>query len=167
MNETKSLRIAVVVPTYNEAENLPILVEQLQDQSIDGLGFVIVDDGSPDGTGDVADQLAAAFDGAFHVLHRSGKQGLGRAYVAGFQAALDEGAEAVVEMDADLSHPPSEVPAMVAGLAESDVVVGSRYVSGGGADPRWGIGRRLLSRLGYIGIRTVLGLSVRDATSGF
>lgn len=167
MREQRALKVAIVVPTYNEAENLPPLVERLTALDIDGLGFVIVDDGSPDGTGNVADRLAQDFDGVFKVIHRAGKQGLGTAYVAGFRAALDAGADAVVEMDADLSHPPDEVPRMVAKLADADVVVGSRYVSGGGVDPGWSFGRRMISYWGNVGIRLVVGLRVRDATSGF
>lgn len=159
--------VAVVVPTYNEADNLPVLYERLMAIGIDGLGFVIVDDGSPDGTGDVADELAAGHDGYFRVIHRQLKQGLGRAYVAGFQAALDDGAGTVVEMDADLSHPPEELPAMLDKLRDADIVVGSRYVAGGGVDPDWSVSRRLLSSLGNTGIRLLVGVRVRDATAGF
>ena len=161
------MRVAVVVPTYNEADNLPILVRRLSALDIDGLGFVIVDDDSPDGTGDVADRLAAEFEGAFRVIHRQAKDGLGRAYVAGFKVALDENPDAIVEMDADLSHPPSEVPAMLAKLGHTDVVVGSRYVRGGQVDSNWNIARRLLSRAGGSGIRRILRLNVMDTTSGF
>ncbi len=161
------LRVAVVVPTYNEAQNLPELIAQLDALKVDGLGYVVVDDGSPDGTGDVADTLAAARQGRFLVIHRKGKQGLGTAYVAGFKAALDAGAEFIVEMDADLSHPVSEVPAMVAKLKEADVVIGSRYRKGGSVDPGWSFVRKQTSAWGNRGIRLIMGLKVKDATSGF
>jgi dolichol-phosphate mannosyltransferase len=159
--------IAVVVPTFNEAENLPLLIQQLRELDITGMGFVIVDDDSPDGTGKVADRLASEFDGYFQVHHRAGKLGLGSAYVAGFKLALDAGAEFIIEMDADLSHPTQEVPELLQKLKQFDVVVGTRYSSGGDVDPSWNLGRRLLSRLGNIGIRTLVGVNVSDATSGF
>lgn len=161
------LRVAVVVPTYNEAQNLPELIAQLDALKVDGLGYIVVDDGSPDGTGDVADRLAAARPGWFLVIHRKGKQGLGTAYVAGFRAALDAGAEFIVEMDADLSHPASEVPGMVARLKEADVAVGSRYRKGGSVDPGWSFVRKQTSAWGNRGIRLIMGLKVKDATSGF
>ena len=157
----------VVVPTFNEAENLPLLVQQLKELDINGLGIIIVDDNSPDGTGKIADQLASDFDGYFQVLHRARKLGLGSAYVAGFKLALDVGAEFIIEMDADLSHPTQEVPQILQKLKEFDVVVGTRYSSGGDVDPSWNLGRRLLSRLGNIGIRALVGVNVSDATSGF
>lgn len=159
--------VAVVVPTYNEVANLPVLYERLMALGIAGLGLVIVDDGSPDGTGEVAERLAAVHDGYFRVIHRQSKQGLGRAYIVGFQAALDDGAKTVVEMDADLSHPPEELPAMLDKLRGADVVVSSRYVAGGGVDPDWSVARRLLSSLGNTGIRLLVGVRVRDATAGF
>ena len=159
--------VAVVIPTYNEAENLPVLVQRLVSLEIDELGIVVVDDGSPDSTGDVAEEIRAQFNGYFEVIHRTKKTGLGRAYVAGFLRALESGATKVVQMDADLSHAPEEVPHMIAGLDVADVVVGSRYIQGGGSDPDWNLSRKLLSTAGNLGIRLVLGLSVRDATSGF
>ncbi len=161
------MRVAVVVPTYNESGNLPLLVEQLEALAVDGLGFIVIDDGSPDGTGQVADRLAAARLGRFIVVHRQGKYGLGTAYVAGFKAALDAGAEQVVQMDADLSHPSAEIPAMLAKLGDADVVVGSRYTRGGRLDPAWGFKRRQTSAWGNRGIRCVMGLKVKDATGGF
>lgn len=165
--ERPPIKVAVVIPTYNEAENLPILVADLVSQGIDGLGFVIVDDGSPDGTGDVAERLADEFDGVFEVIHRERKQGLGRSYIAGFKKALELGAEQIVQMDADRSHPPAEVPAMLAALGEADIVTGSRYAKGGGVDPSWSFLRRQISYWGGVGIRLVLGLKVKDSTSGF
>jgi len=131
------------------------------------MGIIIVDDDSADGTGKVADRLAIEFDGYFHVIHREGKLGLGSAYVAGFKLALDAGAQFIIEMDADLSHPTQEVPELLQKLQEFDVVVGTRYSSGGDVDPSWNLGRRLLSRLGNIGIIALVGVHVSDATSGF
>jgi len=169
MNDTSnsSLKVAIVVPTYNESETLPVLIEKVLEQNIDGIGFVVVDDGSPDGTGEIADRLADEFDGVFIVLHREGKQGLGTAYMAGFQIALDYGADQIVEMDADLSHPPEVLRGLIGELYGADVVVASRYVSGGGVDPEWSWGRRQISYWGNVGIRTILGLKVKDATAGF
>lgn len=161
------MRVAIVIPTYNEAENLPRIVGQLDALALDGLGYVIVDDGSPDGTGQIADGLAVNHPGRFIVLHRPGRQGLGRAYVAGFRAALNAGAQQIVEMDADLSHPAAEVPAMLTKLAEADVVTGSRYARGGSVDPAWSLVRTQTSAWGNRGIRWITGLRVKDATSGF
>jgi dolichol-phosphate mannosyltransferase len=161
------LKVAVVVPTYNEAETLPALIAKVIEQNIFGLGFVIVDDGSPDGTGEIADRLADDFQGVFIVIHREGKQGLGTAYMAGFQAALDAGAECIVEMDADLSHPPEVISGLLSELEKADVAVASRYTSGGGVDPSWSWGRRQISYWGNVGIRLILGLKVKDATAGF
>ena len=161
------LKVAVVVPTYNEAETLPALIAKVIEQNIFGLGFVIVDDRSPDGTGEIADRLADDFQGVFRVIHREGKQGLGTAYMAGFQAALDAGAECIVEMDADLSHPPEVISGLLSELEKADVAVASRYTSGGGVDPSWSWGRRQISYWGNVGIRLILGLKVKDATAGF
>ena len=159
--------MAVVVPTYNESETLPQLIEKVVAQGIDGLGFIVVDDGSPDGTGAIANGLADEFTGVFIVLHREGKQGLGTAYMAGFQTALDAGAQNIVEMDADLSHPPEVLPGLIAELDEADVAVASRYTPGGGVDPGWSWARKQISYWGNVGIRLILGLEVKDATAGF
>ena len=159
--------MAVVVPTYNESETLPQLIEKVVAQGIEGLGFIVVDDGSPDGTGAVADGLADEFAGVFIVLHREGKHGLGTAYMAGFQTALDAGAQNIVEMDADLSHPPEVLPGLIAELDEADVAVASRYTPGGGVDPGWSWARKQISYWGNVGIRLILGLEVKDATAGF
>ena len=159
--------MAVVVPTYNESETLPQLIEKVVAQGIDGLGFIVVDDGSPDGTGAIADGLADEFTGVFIVLHREGKQGLGTAYMAGFQTALDAGAQNIVEMDADLSHPPEVLPGLIAELDQADVAVASRYTVGGGVDPGWSWVRKQISYWGNVGIRLILGLEVKDATAGF
>ncbi len=157
----------IVVPTYNEARNLAGLASALLALPAPGLRLLVVDDGSPDGTGDLADKLAAASPGRLAVLHRQGERGLGLAYVDGFRRALAEGAEAVVQMDADFSHSPSDVPRLLAKLAGCDVAVGSRYVAGGRVDDRWGAGRSALSRSANAYARTLLGLRTLDATAGF
>ena len=160
-------RVAVVVPTYNEAGNLPELSGRLFDLGIDDLRLYIVDDTSPDGTADVARALSERFGGRVHVISRSGKQGLGTAYIAGFKKALDDGSDFVVQMDADLSHPPEQVPAMLERMELADVVVGSRYTTCGRVDPGWSMKRRMLSSFGNHTIRLVTGVSVKDVTSGF
>lgn len=162
-------RVCLTIPTYNEVGNLERIVraaiEQLERQVPGEHGILIVDDASPDGTGQLADRLAAELD-AVAVLHRPGKQGLGRAYLAGFEAALDRGAELVVVMDADYSHDPAHIPAMLAAAQHSDLVLGSRYVAGGGIS-QWPRLRRLLSRAGSLYARMVLGVEVNDLTGGF
>ena len=159
--------VAVVVPTYNEATNLPELAERLFGLPIPNVRLIVVDDNSPDGTAQVAKELAKRFDGRLEIIQRKGRQGLGTAYVEGFARALAEGADYVVQMDADLSHTPEYIPGLLQTLKRADVVVGSRYVSGGGVDGRWSFQRRLLSYLANLGIRTVGGLRVKDVTSGF
>jgi dolichol-phosphate mannosyltransferase len=158
----------VVLPTYNERENLrPVVAgvrESLARAAADHT-LLVVDDSSPDGTGELADELAAG-DPAVRVLHRPRKQGLGLAYVAGFRLALAEGAALVIEMDADLSHDPAHLPAMIEAARAADLVLGSRYVAGG-AVRNWGATRRLVSRGGCWYARVVLGLEVRDLTGGF
>jgi dolichol-phosphate mannosyltransferase len=160
-------KVTVVVPTYNERENLPEMAERLFRLPMSGLSLLVVDDNSPDGTGPLAEELGRQHPGRVDVLHRPGKQGLATAYLQGFQRALERGAEAVVQMDCDLSHRPEEIPAMLQKLQDADVVVGSRYVRGGSADPSWGLSRRMLSRFGNVYARVVLGLRPRDVTSGF
>jgi dolichol-phosphate mannosyltransferase len=156
----------VVLPTYEEAENLPGIAAAIL-QILPNATLLVVDDGSPDGTGELAEELAAG-EPRIRVRHRDAKQGLGRAYLDGFRVALDGGAESVVQMDADWSHDPAVLPALlepiVAGRA--DLVIGSRYVRGGQV-LEWGIGRRLISRMGSLFARTVLGLRPRDLTGGF
>ncbi len=161
------ISIAVVIPTYNEAENVGTIVHQLFDLKIDSLGVLFVDDSSPDGTGEIADGLANQHLGRIVVAHRSGKLGLGTAYIAGFKMALDAGAAHIVQMDCDLSHPPSEVPQMITSLQHADVVVGTRYSDGGAVDPHWKMSRVLLSKWANYGIRAILGLKIHDATGGF
>ena len=157
-------RVIAVIPTYNEAENLPLLVPQVLDQG-PGIEVLVVDDDSPDGTGKLADDLA---DGnpRVHVLHRSEKQGLGPAYRAGFARALDLGADFVVQMDADFSHPPEKIREMLAEIEEYDVVMGSRYVNGITV-VNWPIERILLSYYGNWYVRKVTGLPISDTTGGF
>jgi dolichol-phosphate mannosyltransferase len=158
----------VVIPTYNEAENLEPLVRAILPALASATGtyrVLIVDDSSPDGTGEIADRLAVELD-SLEVLHRTEKDGLGRAYAAGFERALARGAELVIQMDADFSHDPAHLPALIAAAADADLVIGSRYVSGGGVT-EWGALRRLLSRGGSWYARTILGVPVRDLTGGF
>ncbi|MEN6559493.1 MAG: polyprenol monophosphomannose synthase [Acidobacteriota bacterium] len=157
----------IVVPTYNEARNLSALTSALLALPVPRLRLLVVDDGSPDGTGDLADKLAAASPGRLSVLHRQGGRGLGLAYIDGFRQALADGADAVVQMDADFSHSPSDVPRLLAKLADCDVAVGSRYIAGGRVDDHWSAGRSRLSRSANAYARTLLGLRTLDATAGF
>ena len=156
----------VVLPTYNEADNLSSVSAAIL-EALPGSWLLVVDDNSPDGTGRLADELAAA-NPRIRVLHRPGKAGLGRAYLDGFRVALAGGAGIVVQMDADWSHDPQTLPALVGPIEadRADVVIGSRYVSGGGVVD-WGLGRRFISRAGSLFARTVLGLRVHDLTGGF
>ena len=159
--------VAVVIPTFNERDNIGNIVQQLLALNVTKLGVLFVDDSSPDGTGEIADDLATQHPGRIMVAHRSGKLGLGTAYIAGFKIALDQNVQQVVQMDCDLSHPTAEVPAMLDALGDSDVVVGTRYSDGGDVDPNWKMSRVLLSKSANFGIRTILGLKVHDATGGF
>lgn len=157
-------QVTVVVPTYNERENVPHLAAAVL---LHGYRLLVVDDGSPDGTGELADQISLSVPG-MQVLHRPGKAGLGRAYGAGFRSALDAGAEVVVQMDADFSHNPSDLPRLVEAVAAggADLAIGSRYVPGG-STPDWPRRRRWLSRTANRYARAMLGLRVADATAGF
>jgi dolichol-phosphate mannosyltransferase len=157
-------RAVVCLPTYNERENIEAIVEGILGASPE-LDVLVIDDSSPDGTGQLADALAAR-DPRVRVLHRARKEGLGRAYLAGFAWALERGYRLVLEMDADFSHDPAYLPAMLAKAREADLVLGSRYVPGGGT-VNWRLGRRLLSRGGSLYARTILGVGVRDLTGGF
>ncbi len=175
----------MVIPTYNEADNLPSMAEALFALNLPQLQILIVDDNSPDGTGAVADSLSELYGFTdsylgndtgsteqrlkFQVVHREGKEGLGTAYVAGMLKAMDEGAEYVVQMDADFSHSPTYIPQMldVLNVTGADVVVGSRYVPGGSLDEGWGEGRRFLSWFANWYSRLILGLRIRDMTAGF
>jgi dolichol-phosphate mannosyltransferase len=164
------MSVWIVLPTYQEAENLADIVGSLRAvlpaAAPEGFRVLVVDDASPDGTGEIADRLAAAHPGEVEVLHRPGKAGLGPAYVAGFARALEQGATFVIEMDADGSHDPSDVPRLLLrARTGADVVLGSRYVAGG-ATRNWGRVRRLVSRAGCRYARAMLGVDVRDLTGG-
>jgi dolichol-phosphate mannosyltransferase len=156
----------VVLPTYEEAENLPTIATTILD-ILPGATLLVVDDASPDGTGEIADRLAAA-NPRVRVRHRAGKQGLGRAYLDGFRVALEGGASTIVQMDADWSHDPAALPAVLGPISrdEADLVIGSRYTRGGRVED-WGLGRRLISRGGSLFARVVLGLRPFDLTGGF
>ncbi len=157
-------RVLVVVPTYDERENLPIIVGRVR-AALPEVHVLVADDASPDGTGQLADELAAA-DDHVHVLHRAGKQGLGAAYLAAFAWGLGQGYDVIVEMDADGSHQPEQLPSLLDALAGADVVLGSRWVPGGRV-VNWPLHRALLSRGGNTYTRLALGLPLRDATGGY
>jgi len=161
---TRSDRALVCLPTYDERENLQPMVEAIL-AAVPELDVLVIDDSSPDGTGELADALAAR-DPRVKVLHRAVKEGLGRAYLAGFAWALERGYGLVLEMDADFSHDPGRLPAMLARAREADLVLGSRYVPGGGT-VNWGLARQLISRGGSLYARAILGIGVRDLTGGF
>ncbi|HSO49928.1 MAG TPA: polyprenol monophosphomannose synthase, partial [Acidimicrobiia bacterium] len=156
-------RVTVVIPTYNERENLSHIAAAVTHQ---GYRLLVVDDSSPDGTGELADRLAMS-EPRMSVLHRRRKQGLGPAYAAGFDRALSQGAEIVIEMDADFSHDPADLPRLVAAIDDgADLAIGSRYVAGG-ATPDWPTMRRLISKGGNLYARIMLGIEIRDSTAGF
>ena len=184
-NLPQDLRLTVI-PTYNEAENLAAMAAAIFGLGIPGLQLLIVDDDSPDGTGAIADSLAQHYNGGaddnaaastgspaarprFVVLHRTGKGGLGTAYVAGMRRALADGADYIVQMDADFSHSPAYIPQMLGVMrsTDADVVIGSRYVPGGSLDERWGWWRRIMSRWANLYSRAILDLRIRDMTAGF
>jgi len=160
------VKTIVVLPTYNEADNLAAMAEALWSLPLP-IELLVVDDNSPDGTGQIADQLARAQPERLHALHRPGKQGLGTAYIQGFQWAMQAGAEVLIQMDADFSHSPSYLPTLIEKLREYDVVVGSRYVPQGKLDERWEQGRVLLSAWANLYARAILSIHVKDATAGF
>ncbi|MBI5823201.1 MAG: polyprenol monophosphomannose synthase [Chloroflexi bacterium] len=160
------MHITVITPTYNEAENLPKLVSALFSLPLD-LYLLIVDDNSPDGTGQIANELALKHPGRIGVLHRPGKMGLRSAYLNGFQKILDGDAQAIVQMDADFSHDPSALVEMTKLLETCDVVLGSRYMQGGSVDQRWPAWRKSLSAFGNFYARSILGLPLRDVTTGY
>jgi dolichol-phosphate mannosyltransferase len=157
-------RVLVVIPTYNEADNIRMITGRVR-AAVPVVDILVADDNSPDGTGAIADELALADDHIF-VLHRAGKEGLGAAYKAGFAWAKDKGYDAVVEMDADGSHAPEELPKLLDALRDNDAVLGTRYISGGSVH-NWPLHRLLLSRGGNIYIRMALGMPFRDATGGY
>ncbi|HET9553259.1 MAG TPA: polyprenol monophosphomannose synthase [Anaeromyxobacteraceae bacterium] len=161
---TGTRKALVCLPTFNEIDNLRPMVEAVLAVAPD-VELLVIDDASPDGTGRLADELAAR-DARVHVLHRAGKEGLGKAYLAGFAWALARDYGLVLEMDCDFSHDPKHLPSLLAAAGEADLVLGSRYVPGGGT-VNWGLGRKVISRGGSLYARTILGLGVRDLTGGF
>ena len=162
------MKTTVVIPTYNEADNLPAITAELMALGIEELAILIVDDASPDGTGQIADDLSQRYPSLFHVIHRTGKLGLGTAYVQGFTWALEHGADFVVQMDADFSHSPTYIPKFLELIKDYDVVVGSRYVEGGQLDERWSMWRWFLSWwANSVWTRLILGVHTKDATAGF
>ena len=166
----RSAAVTVVLPTYNEAANLPVVVAGLLGLPLPGLRVLVADDNSPDGTGRIADELAARYGpGRMTVVHRAGKQGLGRAYVDGMTRAIATGTEFVVQMDSDLSHAPKYLPQMLGTLlsADADVVIGSRYVAGASLASEWSWHRRALSGFANYYVRALLHLGIRDVTAGF
>jgi len=160
------VKITVVLPTYNEAENLPKLVSALFSLPLD-LSLLVVDDNSPDGTGQIAEDLSKEHQGRIHVLHRAGKLGLRSAYLDGFEKAFETGADAVVQMDADFSHDPVVLIEMARRIESCDLVIGSRYVVGGSLARRWPLWRKALSAFGNTYARTILGFPLHDVTTGF
>lgn len=169
------VKITVVIPTYNEADNLPAIARAILALPLPNLKLLVVDDDSPDGTGHIADELVQEYGAAANggervaVIHRTGKGGLGTAYVAGMTQAIAEGADFIVQMDADFSHSPEYIPQMLGVMlaTDADVVIGSRYVPGGSLDERWEWNRRLLSWWANLYSRAILGLRIRDMTAGF
>jgi dolichol-phosphate mannosyltransferase len=161
-------KTVVVIPTYNEADNLPVMAAELWALKISGLSILVVDDNSPDGTGRIADEMVQRYPGQIDVIHNPAKGGLGRAYRIGFKAALERGAGLIIQMDCDFSHSPTHIPEMLHEISQVDVVVGSRYIAGGKLDERWETGRYLLSWwANAVYTRFLLGLNVKDTTAGF
>jgi len=160
-----AVRSVLCLPTYDERENLEPMVRALGGLGLEGLEVLVIDDGSPDGTGEIADRLADELPWV-HVLHRARKEGLGPAYLAGFARALELGADFVFEMDCDFSHDPGDVPRLAAAAEDADLALGSRYVAGGGTR-NWGLVRRLISRGGSLYAQVLLQLGIRDLTGGF
>ncbi len=161
------MKTLLVIPTYNEADNLPVIIEALMALNADGLHVLIVDDNSPDGTGQIADDLARTYPDRIFVMHCAGKQGLGRAYVRGFGWALEHGYDAVGEMDADLSHDPKAVPSLIEAAENgADLVIGSRYLNGISVI-NWPLRRILLSLGANVYVRRITGIPIHDGTSGF
>ena len=161
---TAALSALVVVPTYNERENLPLLVAGLMQHA--NVRLLVVDDNSPDGTGAIADALMDTHRGRINVMHRTGVRGLGRSYVDGLKWAIQQQVDVICQMDADLSHDPAQLPRLIAAVDRGDVVIGSRYVPGGQI-VNWPLRRKLLSRFANIYVRTVTRLGARDCTSGY
>lgn len=161
------MQITVIIPTFNEAENLPKLFSVLFSLPLPELKVLVVDDNSPDGTGRVADELSIRYPERISVLHRAAKLGLRTAYLEGFKIAIANGAQAVGQMDADFSHDPARIVDMAAALENADVVLGSRYVAGGSVDDRWPLWRKWLSAFGNFYARSILNIKLQDITTGF
>ncbi len=160
------MKTTIVIPTYNEAENLPKIVEAVFALPVD-IDILVVDDNSPDGTGEIAEKLKTETNGKVQVMHRKGKLGLGSAYIQGFHQAIRNGADFIGQMDADFSHPIEKLPEMLQTLNSCDFVLGSRYVKGGSLDEKWPAWRKGLSGFGNFYARTILGMKIRDVTGGY
>lgn len=161
-------KIMVVIPTYNEKETLPLITKALFALDIAGLELLVVDDNSPDGTGDIAETLRTDYDEKVHVLHRTEKAGLGPAYIAGFKKALALGADIIIQMDADFSHQPKYIPELIEQIKTHDLVLGSRFAKGGSVDETWSFYRKMLSWwANRLYTPTILGMPIYDATGGF
>lgn len=162
------MRIQITIPTYNEAENLPAIADAIFSLNIDGLNLLVVDDNSPDGTGDIAEGLKSTFPGRLEVLHRTGKLGLGSAYIAGFKLGLQQGFDLIGQMDADFSHPPDLLFDFIKAIENGvDIAIGSRYIPGGRLDDNWPIWRKFLSGFGNFYARTILRMPIKDVTGGY
>ncbi len=161
------MKITIVMPTYNEAENLPIMAETLFSLPVEDLNLLVVDDNSSDGTGAIAEELAEKYCGKLSVIHREGKLGLGSAYIRGFKHLLQGNSDVIGQMDADFSHPPEKIPALIEALQSCDVAVGSRYIPGGSLDENWPFWRKSLSSFANFYARTILGLPIKDTTGAF
>jgi len=161
------LKITIIIPTYNEAENLPRLIEALFALPLYNLNVLVVDDNSADGTGKIADDLTRTYPGRISVMHRAGKLGLGSAYIQGFLKLLAGDSDAIGQMDADFSHQPQKVSELAAALQDCDMALGSRYIAGGSLDENWPFWRKWLSGFGNFYARAILRLPIRDITGGF
>jgi len=161
------VKITIVMPTYNEAENLPKMAETLFSLPLDDLNLLVIDDNSSDGTGKIADDLEKKYPDKFSVIHREGKLGLGTAYIRGFQYLLNSDSDVIGQMDADFSHPPEKVVALAQALDSCDVAVGSRYIPGGSLDENWPAWRKGLSSFANFYARTILNLPIKDTTGAF
>jgi dolichol-phosphate mannosyltransferase len=161
------MNITIILPTYNEADNVPRLVQAILSLPRSDINLLFIDDNSPDGTGQILDDLVKQHPDRIQVIHREGKLGLGSAYILGFRSLFDTDTEAIGMMDSDFSHAPEKLPEMIDRLEEADLVMGSRYVAGGSVDQDWPLWRKGLSAWGNFYARTILGLPVRDATTGY
>lgn len=161
------MKTTIIIPTYNEAENLPPLLAALFELPLKDLNILVIDDNSSDGTGQIADALQSEYKGKLEVLHRQGKLGLGSAYTTGFKYLLKGNSAVIGQMDADFSHAPEKVPELIGALQASDIALGSRYVPGGAVDRSWPFWRKWLSSFGNFYARTILRLPIRDTTGGF